>query len=285
MSSFLNFAVAGVLIGGLYGILALPLTLVWRTTGVFDFAVGGYVVAAGIVAADVGWPLGALAGIGVAVALALVTIAFFLLFKVTQGEGEGLGMGLATFGLVLAITAGILTWLGTEPRSLSLIDGSWRLGDIVLTKSRVIAFAAALVLLAAVSAVLARTSLGLRMRSSAVAGEHAELLGVPVRRVQCGAFLVSGVLCGIVGVMAAATVGLSYNSTVQFSILSLSAAVLLGLRGPGTAFAGGIALGVFESLSQGYVGQAAAGVLPSLLILIVLASGIATRGTAMAVRP
>ena len=285
MSSFLNYALAGLMLGGLYGIVALPLTMVWRTTGVFDFAVGGYVVAAGIVAADVGWPMGALAGIGVAVALSAVTAVFFLLFKATQGEGEGLGMSLGTFGLVLAITAGMLIWLGTEPRFMSVVDGSWRLGDIVLTKSRAISFGLSCILLVGLVIGLWRTSLGLRTRASAVEGSHAELLGVPVRLVQCGSILVAGVVCGIVGVMAVATVGVTYTSSVEFSILALSAAVLLGLRGPGTAFAGGIVLGLFESLSQGYVGQTAAGVLPSVLLLVVLASGITTRGTAMAVRP
>lgn len=285
MTGFMSFVTAGLLLGGVYGLLALPLTLVWRTTGMFDFAAGAYVVVSGMVAADVGGFLGILAGLGTAVALAGVTAGLFFLFKAMQPEGGALSMGLATFGLVLAVTAGSLAWLGTEPRYMRVVEGTWRIGGVILPKDKLLAFVAALLLVAAVVVILSRTSLGLRMRAAAESSEYAELLGIPVLRLECGAFLVSGILYGIVGVLAVSTVGLVYTSTIHFSILALSAAVLLGLRGPGTAFVGGLAIGVSEALTRGYVGETLASVLPSVLILAALTSGIPTRGTAMEARP
>ncbi|MEU2006739.1 hypothetical protein ACH47B_36800 [Rhodococcus sp. NPDC019627] len=285
MSDFLSMAVAGVLIGSLYGILALPLTFVWKTTGVFDFAVGAYVAVGGIVAAEIGIPYGPIIGVFAAVAVSLIPAGLFLLFKWRQADGDGLGMGLATFGLSLAVSAGVLVWYGTSPRFLSFVEGSFIWGEIVVNKSRLIAGVVAMVVLIVVLVALSRTSLGLKIRAAASSSDHAALLGVPVRSMQCGALIVSGLLCGVVGVLAASTIGLAYTSTLQLSVLGLSASVLLGLRGPGTAFAGGIVLGLIQSLAQGYVGGHIAGVIPPLLILLVLATGLTTRGTMIGARP
>ena len=285
MLNLLNLITTGLLLGGLYGLLALPLTLVWRTTGMFDFAAGAYVVVAGIVAADVGGLAGVVAGIAVAVMMSLVTAGLFLLFRTTQPDADALVIGLATFGLAIAATAGAQVWLGIAPRFMRIIDGTWDVGGVVLVKGRVLAFVVALGLVILVVLVLSRTSLGLRMRAAAGSAEHAELLGVPVLKIGCGAFVVSGILYGVVGVLTVSTVGLVYSSTIAFSTLALSAAVLLGLRGPGTAFVGGLVLGMTEVMSRGYVSDTLAGILPSVLIILVLVSAISTRGTSMAARP
>jgi len=289
MQTFLSYLAAGLLSGGIYGILALPLSLVWRSTGIFDIAVGGYVVVAGIVAADVGqrlgWPAGALAGIAAACLLAGVTTLLFLLFQATKQPDEHMAMSLGTFGLAIAITAGAAMALGTESRFLPIVGGAWVLGEVVLAKGYVLSFLVALALLGGMLLILARTTLGLRMRAASLSPGHAELLGVPVRRIQCGTFLIGGAIAGLVGVMAASTIGVAYSGTVQFSIIGLGAAVLFGARGPGSAFLGGLVTGVLQSLSFGYVSPAIANMLPSILILGVFASGIALRGTQMAVRP
>lgn len=285
MTSLLSFLIAGVLLGGLYGLLALPLTLVWRSTGLFDFAAGAYVVVAGLVAADVGGIAGALAGIGVAVALTMVSAGIYLAFKLFQSEAEPLTVGLATFGVAIAATAGAQVWLGTEPRFMHVLSGSWDIGGVLVSKARLTAFVIAVVLVIAVVFFLSRTTMGLKMRAAATSPHSAELLGVPVRRIEIGAFAVSGVLYGVVGVLAVSTLGLVYSSTVTFSILALSAAVIIGLKGPGTAMFGGILLGVFESLSRGYVNDLIAGILPSLLIIVALVGASTLRSTSMAARP
>lgn len=285
MTSLLSLVVAGILLGGLYGLLALPLTLVWRSTGLFDFAAGAYVVVAGLVAADVGGALGVLAGVGVAVAMTMVTALMYLAFKAFQAEIDPLTVGLATFGLAIAATAGAQSFLGTEPRFMRVITGSWSLGGITISRSRFAAFLIAVLLVLAVVFLLSHTELGLKMRAASTAPHSAELLGVPVRSIEVGAFAASGALYGLVGVLAVSTVGLVYSSTVTFSILALSAAVLIGLKGPGTAMLGGVALGVFESLSRGYVSDMAAGILPSVLIIVALVGASAMRSSSMAARP
>lgn len=285
MANFLDFVVTGALLGGVYGILAIPLSMVWRATGVLDMNMGGYAAVAGIVAADVGGLTGALSGLGIAVALSAVTVGFYFLYNAVHEGADPMGMTIGTFGMLIAITAGIVTWLGTRGRYVDFLGGAWRVGEVILTRSYVLSFAVALVLLAVVVSVLGFTSVGLRMRSSAQKPEAAELLGVPVRAMQAGAFLVGGVTAGAVGLMTVSTLGLSFTSAVNFTLIALSAALLFGLRGPATTFAGGVAIGVFEGLSRGFLGGAFATAMPSILILLVLASGIPTRGTALEVRP
>lgn len=268
--SFLNFLIAGLLLGGIYGLFALPLALVWKSTGILDFAVGAYVVAAGVAAAMVGWPWAIPTAVAVGVALSLVTALLYQLFQATQRASDHMSMSMGTFGLAIAITAGVVTWLGTDAHFLRTSLPSMRLGDIVIPLPYVVALGVALALLVATMLVLYRTPIGLELRASASSPAHAELAGIRVRRIQFWVFLAGGLMAGVAGLMVAMTAGLSYASSTPFSIVALSGAVLLGLRGPGTAFVGGLVLGVAESLSFAYFNQFVSTALPSILILVVL---------------
>jgi branched-chain amino acid transport system permease protein len=283
--TFVSFLVSGLLLGGIYGLFAVPLALVWKSTAMLDFAVGAYVVAAGIVAAIVGWPWAVPAALATGVALSAVTALLYLLFQATQRASDHMAMSMGTFGIAIAVTAGIVTWLGTDAHFLRTSFTSIRLGEVVIQEAYLVALGVAVAMLLATLLVLYRTSLGLQMRASAMASDHAELSGIRVRRIQFSVFVAGGLMAGVAGLMVTMTAGLSYASSTPFSIVALSGAVLLGLRGPGTAFLGGLVLGVAESLSFAYFNQFVSTVLPSLVILVVLIVGGFDRRAASLGRP
>ena len=135
--------------------------------------------------------------------------------------------------------------------------------------SLLIAFA----MLGGLTAVLRYTSAGLRMRAAAQSPLPALLAGIRVRRTQFVAFLIGSAIAGVVGILAATTVGVSYSRGVQLTTFAFSAVILFGIQGPARAFLGGIALGVAQSVGAGYLPNGWSELVAPLVIFFVLSFG------------
>ena len=114
------------------------------------------------------------------------------------------------------------------------------------------------------------------MRASAVNPLGATLAGIPVWSIWFATYLIGGALAAVAGILIVKTTGITYNTGLPLTLSSFAAAVLFGLRGPSRAFLGGIAMGLIEAISSGYLQGAWASSVPLLFIFIVLASGRAS---------
>ena len=273
MIEFVQFGLNGVFLGAIYGLLAMALALTWTTTDVVDVSVGAYAMTAGIVAAAVGFPLGLLVGVGAAVALGCIGGLIFLSFQLVKGGRDQILLVLGSFGLLLVIESAVLTYFGTAGRFLPRIGGRIEIGAVSISVQNLINFAASLVVLGCLLFLLKRTMLGLSMRACAISEDASKLAGIAVRKNQYWAFVLGAGIAGIAGTLAVLTIGLSYSSAFTLTIAGFGGAVVLGLRGPATAFAGGMLIGVAETLSQGFLPSGWAPAIPSLIIVAVLATG------------
>lgn len=280
-----EFAANGLFLGAIYALLAVPMSIVWVTTDVIDIATGGYAVAAGVIAVMLGVPYGPVAGIGAALLLGAVSGGIFLGFHALRVMSDAMLIVLATFALMLAIESAVLTSVGTTTVYLDPIPGNVEIGSILLPYQGLFNFAVATVLMAGLALVLKFTPIGLRMRACAVSDRSARLAGIPVRRTQFWTFVVAAGLAGTAGVLAALSIGMAYSSTFTFTTAAFSGVVLLGRAGPLPAFCGALMLGVVQSIGEAYLPNGWAAGLPSLLIILVLASGIIPMSVFKGVRP
>jgi branched-subunit amino acid ABC-type transport system permease component len=108
------------------------------------------------------------------------------------------------------------------------------------------------------------------MRAAAVNPRGAELAGIPVTRVQCGAFVAGGALAGLAGLLIVFSSGLDYTIPLPLTLAGFGAAIILGIRSPLRGFAGGAAMGVVEAVSAGYASSIVASLVPSVFVLAVL---------------
>lgn len=268
----LELVVRGVLLGVAYGLLAVPITLVFLTTDTVDLAIGGYAALGAVLASVVGGVLGVIVGVVAGVAASAVIGAVFVLLA-RRGRLDPIAVVLASFGLATALSSLVLWRWGKDPFVEQIFNGSWDVAGIRISPQGVVNLGIAVVLLGALSSVLYRTPLGRAMRACAVSATGAVLAGIPVRTVQFLTFLTGGGLGAVAGILIVYTSGLDYASGLHLVLVALSAAVLFGMRSPLHAFAGGIVLGVAETLAAGYLSGAVATALPMILILVVLASG------------
>jgi branched-subunit amino acid ABC-type transport system permease component len=272
MHEFIELVVRGILLGATYGLVAIPISLVFITTDSIDIATGGYAALAGVVAIAVGGVIGVVAGVIAGVLAALVIGIVFAEFA-RRGTPDPITVALATFGSVTALASFVQWRWGEDPYVGDLFGTFWNIAGIRISPQGVLNLAIGLVILGGLYLLLYKTPLGRAMRASAVNPEAAELAGIPVSRVQFATFLAGGALAGVAGVLIAYSSGLDYTLALHLGFVALGSALIYGMSSPLRAFAGGLTLGVVEALAGGYMSGAFASTIPMIFILVMLSAG------------
>jgi branched-chain amino acid transport system permease protein len=265
----IDFLILGIVAGSSYGLIALPLSLLFISTGTMDFAVGAYAVLAGVVCFVIGGWLGIIGGLLSAVcAASFVGLASRRLDH--RRRSDHLTLVLATFGFAIFLESFVLTLFGEQPRIVHTFEGYWEFVGVRVSPQAVINIAAACVVLVVTFGLLYATPTGRIMRACAASPRAATLAGVPVNTVRAATFIFAGLLSGVAGVLQLFTSGISYSSGMHLALSGFGAAIVFGLRNPLRAFLGGIAIGIVESFSSGYLPSAVATLVPLLFVFTAL---------------
>ncbi len=252
MPDFTPFLISGLATAATYVLSAVGIVVLYRASGVVNFGQG----ALGAMAAFVSWsivehggpePLAWCSGVFVSVAL-----AFFygrvLAPRLAFGDPVMRAVATLSFALILLGFMGYV-W-GELPRRLRLPTDTlgFELIGVRVTATRAVAFALAVLATVAVMVFLARSRLGLQMRALASSRELSALLGVRVLRADGYAWVISGVLAGVSGILLADLQRLS-GQTLTFAVIPAIAAAVIGRFSslPATV-AGGVVIGVCEAL-------------------------------------
>lgn len=273
MALLAEYMVRGLLLGAVYGLLALPMSLVFLTAGTIDFAVGAYALIAAAVGASIGGAIGLVAGLGAALGAAALMAVIFILLKRSGGE-DSITVALASFGVAVAIGSLVLFVWGTRAFVLQPFSVFWDFFGIRISPQSVINLGLAATLMGLLYGILYGTDLGRMMRAAAVNPRGAELAAIPVIGVQCATLLAGGLLGGTAGLLILFTSGLDFTAGLGLTLSGFAAAILFGIEGPVRGFLGGLVLGIVEAVSAGYTSGAITAAVPLFFILAVLSSGL-----------
>jgi neutral amino acid transport system permease protein len=260
---FLQLLANGLVTGSVYAIAALGVSLIYGLLRLVNFAYGDMMAFAALIAYGVNGPLhqsmvvAALAGMAATAILAL--LIDFVLWKPLRARRAGfMSLFLASIGLALVLRQSLLLFGSAQPRTYTV--NPYRvfvLGSVRLSEAQVIAIAGAAAAIVAAGLFLAYTTTGRVLRAMADDRALAAVAGIDVGRAIGVAWLVSGLLAGLAGVLAA-LVEYSFDPNFGFQLLlPVFAAVVLG--GIGSAYgalAGGLVLGVAQEVStwSGFAG-------------------------------
>ena len=243
---------SGLALGGVYALSGVGIVVLYRTTGVLNFAYG----AIGAMCALIAWQLVNEAGWAEWPAIA-VGVAFggfaSLLYGATCGPAlanrDELVKATGTLGYALILLGIMFEIWSDDPRTFSfpLTQYGFWVGEIRVNATQLTAVGLAVVITAFTSVMLRRARLGTAMRALANDREVTGMLGVPVRRVEASAWFVSGLVCGTCGVMLGALVRLEAAALTFLVISSLAAALIGRLRSIWATLGGGLAIGVIEA--------------------------------------
>jgi branched-chain amino acid transport system permease protein len=275
LETFVQSVVTGVLTGSLYAMIGVGLTVVFGVMRIINLAHGEMVMLGmfGAYFAQARWgvdPFVSLALWAPLAFLAGVLVYRFLLRRVVRG-GELNGL-LYTAGLSLLVAnLALLLWTG-DYRTIALPYGAlpWRPFGISVPVALAIAFGLGLVIIGALYLFLVRTDVGRAVRATSQNGEAAVLMGIDVDRIAMLTFGVGTALAVAAGVLLGPSLYL-YPTVGEILIVKCFVVVVLGGLGsvPG-AIAGGILLGVVESLGAVYVSMALRDAVGFVIFLLVL---------------
>jgi branched-chain amino acid transport system permease protein len=249
----LSSLVNGILLGGLYALVALGLTLIFGVMKVINFAHGSLMM----LAMYATFMLASRFGVDPYVSLLLTVPAGFGLGYAIERSVIAPVLGAAehnqllmTLGLALFLDNLALVLFKADPRTLlvSYSQQTAPLGPLRLNLPRVLAFAGALAITAALALFLKRTDLGKALRAAAEEREGAALVGIPVPRVHAVAFGLGTACVAAAGTMAVPFFYVSPEVGSTFVITAFVVVVLGGLGSFPGALLGGVLVGVVESL-------------------------------------
>jgi branched-chain amino acid transport system permease protein len=270
----------GVIVGTLYGIIALGVTLTFGITGIVNFALGEFMM----IGAYLTWYLVDLVGLPFPIALLPAVVgaagcgfvADQLLFRFTRNNlVNGL---LVSIGLISVIEAGALLLWSATPKDMSyVLTGSLQLGAISLPKMKLVVFALLAAVIFLTYAALSRTWMGRAAFAFAQNAEAAMLMGVRTARLQSAVVVYSTALAGFGGALYASLYSLEPAMGGLYILKGVEAAILGGIGSPIGSLVGGVILGVTEAIGSIYLPSAfrdAYGLLFVVAILLYRPSGL-----------
>lgn len=255
MGKYLDAAIVGVAVGGPYSLVGISLTLMFRTTGVLSFAHAAFAMIAGFtygeLAGDRRWPtlVAAAASIAVALAVALATERFAVRPIARASAPVKL---IATLGVLSVVTGLITQFLGSQPAETPLVfpHGVVRIGGAAITYQQLAIMAITAATALGLRAFLQRSRFGTAIRAVQVNAEAAELLGVPITRVDQFNWALGGVLSGVVGVLLTPLIAASVATYPLVLVKALTGTLFGGLTSLPLTFVGGIVVGIIESVAR-----------------------------------
>jgi branched-chain amino acid transport system permease protein len=250
---FQPFIVTGLALGGVYALSGVGLVVLYRATGVLNLAfgaIGGFgALLAWELINNAGWPEYPAYGMCIAFG-AVVTLAYGLLFGPPLAARDPLVKATATLGLAL-ILLGAMSWIWSDKARSMILPTSnenFMVSDVLVNYTQVLGFSFGVVVTLGTAAFLYYTNLGTAMRALANDREITATLGVPVRRVEAFAWLGSGILAGVAGLLLSNLVGLDANTLTFLVISSLAAALIARLNSLTVTLFAGIVVGLVTAL-------------------------------------
>ena len=273
MAFFLETLLGGLMAGMLYSLVALGFVLIFKASGVFNFAQGAMVLFAALAMARFSeWmPLWldinnllvsnliafALAA-SVMFAVAWVIERLVLRHLVNQ---EGATLLMATLGITYFMEGLGQSLFGSDvykvdigmPKEPIFVLDALFEGGVLVNKEDVIAAAIAATLVAALSIFFQKTSTGRALRAVADDHQAAQSIGIPLNRIWVIVWCVAGVVALVAGMIWGSKLGVQFSLTTV-ALRALPVVILGGLTSVPGAIIGGLIIGVGEKLSEVYLG-------------------------------
>jgi len=272
---FAQAIVSGILIGGLYVLISIGLTLIFGVMRVINFAHGDLMM----VAMYVTYWLFTLYGIDPYISLVVtIPILFvigsviqrFLIDRVLAGPQES--QLFLTLGVMLVVqNLALLFWKADYRAINTYYTGAViRLGGVFISVPKLTSFFVAVVLTALLYIFLTRTRTGKAMRATAQNREVSSLMGVDVRRVYVIAFGIGTACVGAAGTLLSTFYYISPTVGTTFTLMAFLAVVLGGMGSFTGALFGGLIVGLAESLGAVYVATQYRELVTFVLFILIL---------------
>ena len=278
MGPFLETLIGGLMSGMLYSLVALGFVLIFKASGVFNFAQGAMVLFAALAMARfsewfpelLGFDNKLLANLLAFGGAMLVMIAVaWLIERLVLGKlvnQEGITLLMATLGVTYFLDGLGQTLFGSEiykidiglPKDPMFLLESTFQGGILVNKEDLYAAAIAATLVVGLSLFFQKTSTGRALRAVADDHQAAQSIGIPLSRVWVIVWSVAGFVALVAGMIWGSKLGVQFSLSV-LALKALPVVILGGLTSVPGAIIGGLIIGMGEKISEVYLGPTLGG--------------------------
>lgn len=278
MGFFLETLLGGLMVGMLYSLVALGFVLIFKASGVFNFAQGAMVLFAALAMARFSEWLPAWTGIenrifanlaAFLLAGALMVVMAWLIERLVLRHlvnQEGATLLMATLGITYFVDGLGQSIFGSNvykidigmPKEPVIALESMFPGGILINKEDLIAAAIATALVALLSLFFQKTSTGRALRAVADDHQAAQSIGIPLGRIWVIVWCVAGAVALVAGMIWGSKLGVQF-SLATVALRALPVVILGGLTSVPGAIIGGLIIGVGEKLSEVYIGPLVGG--------------------------
>ncbi|WP_288449005.1 branched-chain amino acid ABC transporter permease [uncultured Pseudomonas sp.] len=257
MAFFLEVLLGGLLAGVMYALVALGFVLIYRASGVFNFAQGAMLLFAALTYVSLverglpGW-LALLVTLSVMILLAVVVERTVLRPLVNRSP---LVLFMATLGLAYFIEGAAQALWGAQVHGLDLgiEDRPLELGELLLSSFDLFAAAVAAVLVIGLSLLFERTRLGISLRAVADDPLAAQAVGIRLPRIWALVWAVAGCVGLVAGMLWGARLGVQFSLSL-IVLKALPVLIIGGFSSVTGAIVGGLLIGASEKLAEVYLG-------------------------------
>ncbi|CAN7652895.1 branched-chain amino acid ABC transporter permease [Pararhizobium sp. LjRoot238] len=257
MSFFLETLISGLFAGVMYALVAIGFVLIYKASGVFNFAQGAMLLFSALLFVTL-VERGAPFALAFAItSLAMVGLAFAIEWLVLRPlrDRDALTLFMATLGLSYVVEGFAQLLMGTDVHMLDLgiPDVAIEFGGIYISQFDIVATLIGVALVAVLSIVFSKTRMGVSLRAVADDTLAAQSIGIRLPEIWRIVWSVAGIVALIAGLLWGARQGVQYS----LSLITLKALPVLIIGGfssiPG-AIIGGLLVGASEALADMYLG-------------------------------
>jgi branched-chain amino acid transport system permease protein len=278
MGFFLETLLGGLMAGMLYSLVALGFVLIFKASGVFNFAQGAMVLFAALAMARfaqwlpqwLGFESRLLANaLAFVLALALMVAVAWLIQKLVLGRlvnQESISLLMATLGIAYFLDGFGQTVFGSDiykidvgmPKDPVFLWGQVFEGGVLVNQEDLIAAAVAALLVALLAVFFQKTATGRALRAVADDHQAAQSIGISLGRIWVIVWSVAGFVALVTGIIWGSKLGVQFSLSLV-ALKALPVVILGGLTSVPGAIVGGLIIGVGEKLSEVYLGPLVGG--------------------------
>jgi branched-chain amino acid transport system permease protein len=278
MGFFLETLFNGLMTGMLYSLVALGFVLIFKASGVFNFAQGAMVLFAALAMArfaewipEWGGPTNKIVvnALAFAIALAIMIAVAWLIERLVLAKlvnQEAVALLMATLGVTYFLDGFGQTVFGSDiykidvgmPKEPMLAFENVFQGGILIGREDLIAAAVAAALVGVLALFFQKTATGRALRAVADDHQAAQSIGIPLNRIWVIVWSVAGFVALVAGIIWGSKLGVQFSLSLV-ALKALPVVILGGLTSVPGAIVGGLIIGVGEKLSEVYLGPALGG--------------------------
>ena len=259
MTQVLDLIINMLAMGGTYALLALGLAVVFSIMGLINMAHGELIAVTGYAMfflAMTGLPSGFVIAGAILASIVAALLMERIAFRPIRNASGTTGL-MTTFSVMMILQVAWSNFISPLRQSIVVPDflsGTTHLGEAAIGNIQIISIVVSAVSLIGLTLFLKRTTMGIAMRASAQDFMVTRLMGIRANRVVAAAFLISGLLAGIAGVLWISQRAMVDPNVGLYPVIKAFIAVVFGgLHSLGGAVLGGLVLGCIETILRTFL--------------------------------